>query len=309
VPKAPRTNDRPLVSIVTPSLDQGGTIAQTLRSVREQSYPNIEHIVVDGGSTDGTLEILREAEAGSGLRWSSEPDSGMYAAINKGFSHAAGDILAYLNTDDSYFPWTVETAVDALQAHPEAGFVFGDLLVLWADGNLQLDFHSPFRLAYLRRHAFLAQPTVFFRRSVWEEVGPFDESLQLLGDCEYWMRIAERSPGRKVNEVLALQREHPAAKRYVHSELVDQELGEIRARYPKPGRTLGYLARIEAGLWRRRLAATFLLRTLTSRGSSWPGFLGDARWRRSVAPVRLAGTLLPVVGRSFAPGALKEPER
>jgi hypothetical protein len=123
------------------------------------------------------------------------------------------------------------------------------------------------------------------------------------------MRIAERSPGRKVNEVLALQREHPAAKRYVHSELVDQELGEIRARYPKPGRTLGYLARIEAGLWRRRLAATFLLRTLTSRGSSWPGFLGDARWRRSVAPVRLAGTLLPVVGRSFAPGALKEPER
>ena len=185
-------SDRPLVSIVTPSLDQAGTIAQTLQSVREQSYPNIEHIVADGGSTDGTLEILRRAESGSALRWSSEPDSGMYAAINKGFSRANGEILAYLNTDDSYFPWTVETAIGALQAHPDAGFVYGDLLVLWADGSLQLDFHSPFRLAYLRRHAFLAQPTVFFRRSVWEEFGPFDESLQLLGDCEYWMRIAER---------------------------------------------------------------------------------------------------------------------
>jgi glycosyltransferase involved in cell wall biosynthesis len=298
-------SDRPLVSIVTPSLDQAGTIAQTLQSVREQSYPNIEHIVADGGSTDGTLEILRRAESGSALRWSSEPDSGMYAAINNGFSRANGEILAYLNTDDSYFPWTVETAVGALQAHPDAGFVYGDLLVLWADGSLQLDFHSPFRLAYLRRHAFLAQPTVFFRRSVWEEVGPFDESLQLLGDCEYWMRIAERFPGRKVNEVLALQREHPAAKRYVHGELLEQELGKIRARYPKPGRMLGYLARIEAGLRRRRLAASFLAGALTGRGDSWPRFLGDDHWRRSVVLWRFAAAMLPVAGRRFAAGAVK----
>src|SRR5262245_55752007 len=192
--------DRPLVSIVTPSLNQAATIRQTLQSVREQSYPNIEHIVVDGGSTDGTLEILRD-EAGPDVRWSSGPDSGMYDAINKGFAQARGDILAYLNTDDSYFPWTVETAVRTLDAHPLAGFVFGDLLVLWADGKLQLDFHSPFRLAYLRRYAFLAQPTVSFRRSVWAQVGPFDESLQLLGDCEYWLRISEHFPGQKVNEV------------------------------------------------------------------------------------------------------------
>src|SRR5262245_6146077 len=124
-------SDQPLVSIVTPSLNQAGTIAQTLRSIREQSYPNVEHIVVDGVSTDGTLEILREAEAESTVRWSSGPDSGMYDAINKGFSQAHGEIFAYLNTDDSYFPWTVETAVHALQAHPAAGFVYGDLLVLW----------------------------------------------------------------------------------------------------------------------------------------------------------------------------------
>jgi glycosyltransferase involved in cell wall biosynthesis len=303
-------SELPLVSIVTPSLNQAQTIAHTLRSVREQTHANTEHIVVDGGSTDGTLDILREAETSSGLRWTSGPDSGMYDAINKGLSQSQGQILAYLNTDDSYFPWTVETAVEALRAHPDAGFVFGDLLVLWQDGNLQLDFHSPFRLAYLRRHAFLAQPTVFFRRSVWEQVGPFDDSLQLLGDLEYWMRISERFSGQKVNEVLAFQREHPAAKRYTHAELLDVELAEIRARYPKPGRTKGYLARIEAGLWRRRLAVQFLVDALMGRRSgSWSGFLGDAQWGRSVAPWQLAATILPFVGRRFAPGAIQAPEQ
>jgi glycosyltransferase involved in cell wall biosynthesis len=301
-------SDLPLVSIVTPSLNQAETVTDTLRSVREQSYPNIEHIVVDGGSTDGTLEILRRGERDTHVRWSSGPDSGMYDAINKGFSQARGEIFAYLNTDDSYFPWTVKTAVRALEEHPEAGFVYGDLLVLWADGNLQLDFHSPFRLAYLRRHAFLAQPTVFFRRSVWKEAGPFDESLQLLGDCEYWVRIAERFPGRKVNEVLAFQREHPAAKRYVRQDLFAPELAEIRARYPRPGRALGYLARIEAGLARRRLAIAFLRRALTGRGDHWPGFLGDAHWRRSVAPVRFAATILPIAGRRFSAGAIRKPQ-
>jgi glycosyltransferase involved in cell wall biosynthesis len=289
-------SERPLVSIVTPSLDQAGTIAQTLQSVREQTYPSIEHIVVDGGSTDGTLDILREA--GSAIRWSSEPDSGMYAAINKGLSRANGEILAYLNTDDSYFPWTVETAVAALEAHPDAGFVFGDLLVLWADGSLQLDFHSPFRLAYLRRHAFLAQPTVFFRREVWRQAGPFDESLQLLGDCEYWMRIAERFPGRKVNEVLALQREHPAAKRYTHRELLARELAEIRARYPWPGRLLGFLALIEAAFGRRIYALAFL-----SAQGGWSRFRKESGAR--VSKLRLAATTLPFVGRHFAAGAVR----
>ncbi len=299
-------SDLPLVSVVTPSLNQAETIEATLRSVREQTYPRIEHVVVDGGSSDGTLEILRRAAAESSLRWTSEPDSGMYDALNKGFAAASGEILAYLNTDDSWFPWTVSSAVAALGRHPEAGFVYGDLLVLEPSGKARLDLHPPFRLAYLRRHGFLAQPTVFLRRSVWEEAGPFDDSLQLLGDCEYWMRIGGDHPGRKVNEVLAAQRDHPAAKRFAESDALAAELGEIRARYPQPGTAAGQLGRIEAGLRRRALTLAFLARALSRRTGegSWSHFLGDPAVRASVSPLRLAATVLPLVGKRFAPGAV-----
>ena len=288
-------SDRPLVSVVTPSLNQAETIAATLRSVREQTYPRIEHIVVDGGSTDGTLEILRDV--GDSIRWTSEPDSGMYDAVNKGLRSASGEILAYLNTDDSWFPWTVETAVRELERHPEAGFVYGDLLTQEMDGRLRLDFHTPFRLAYLRRHGFLAQATVFLRRSVWEAAGPFDESLKLVGDCDYWMRIGERFPGRKVNEVQALQRNHPAAKRFAESDALRRELADVRARYPRPGALAGGAGRIEAGIRRRGLTLAFLL-----GAGGWDGWrgAGDA----DVSRLRLAATLLPVVGRRFAPGAI-----
>jgi hypothetical protein len=299
-------SDRPLVSVVTPSLNQAETIAATLRSVREQTYPRIEHVVVDGGSTDGTLEILRKAGESSELRWTSEPDSGMYAAINKGLASTSGEILAYLNTDDSWFPWTVETAVDALQRHPEAGFVFGDLLTLETSGELRLELHPPFRLGYLRRHGFLAQATVFLRRAVWEQEGPFDGSLQLVGDCDYWLRIGERFPGRKVNEVLALQRNHPAAKRFAQPDALAAELAGVRARYPKPGKTVGGLERVEAGLWRRAYTLAFLANALGGGRvtGSWSRFLGEPAVRGSVSALRLAATLLPFVGRRFAPAAI-----
>ena len=117
----------PLVSIVTPSLNRADLIESTLRSVRSQSYPHVEHIVVDGGSTDGTLAVLRRYEGTYGLRWISEPDHGMYSAINKGLAMARGQVLAYLNSDDLYFPWTVETVVAAFRSHPEADLVHGDV--------------------------------------------------------------------------------------------------------------------------------------------------------------------------------------
>lgn len=286
----------PVVSVVTPSLNQASTLAATLESVRRQTYPYIEHIVVDGGSTDGTLEILRGAA--DTVRWTSEPDSGMYDALNRGFATSSGEILAYLNADDEWFPWTVETAMDALQRHPEAGFVFGDLLIREPSGELRLDFHSPFRLAYLRRHAFLAQPTVFLRRSVWEQAGSFDASLQLLGDVEYWSRIADRWPGRKVNEVLALQRNHPEAKRFAQPDALAAELKAVRARYPRPGRPAGWLARAEAGLWRR----IFTLEFLTGRGG-WVHFLRESGAR--ISHPRLAATTLPFLGRRVAAGAIR----
>lgn len=285
----------PLVSVVTPSLNQAETIAATLESVQQQTYPRVEHIVVDGGSTDGTLDILRTA--GDSIAWISEPDAGMYDALNKGLAVASGDVLAYLNTDDAWFPWTAATAINSLRRHPEAGFVFGDLLIEEPTGELRLDFHSPFRLAYLRRHAFLAQPTVFLRRSVWEEAGPFDASLQLLGDVEYWMRIADRFPGRKINEVLALQRNHPGAKRFTEPEALATELADVRARYPKPGRAAGRVAKVEAALWRRALTLA-----LMAGSGGWEQFRRESGVR--ISRSRLAATMLPFVGRRFAAGAI-----
>jgi hypothetical protein len=296
----------PLVSVVTPSLNQGETISATLESVRRQTYPHIEHIVVDGGSSDRTLEILREAGANGSVRWTSGPDSGMYDAINKGLAEASGEILAYLNSDDTWFPWTVQKAVEALQRHPEAGFVFGDLLTVGESGELRVDFYGPFRLGYLRRVGFIGQPTVFLRREVWEREGPFDASLQFVGDCDYWMRIGERFPGLKVNEVLALDRHHPAAKRATQSEALAEELDAVRARYPSPGPVRGNAERLEIALWRRIFTVAVLFKVLTGRigTGSWSSFLGDPEIRGSVAPLRLAATILPFVGSRFAWGSV-----
>lgn len=297
-------SDTPLVSVVTPSLNQGDTIAATLRSVQEQTYPRLEHIVVDGGSRDGTLQTLRET--GGVVRWKSEPDSGMYDAINKGLAAANGEVLAYLNADDSWFPWTVERAVAELKRRPEAGFVYGDLLVREPSGAFRLDLQPPFRLAYIRRHGFLPQPTVFWRREVWAEEGPFDESLQFVGDCEYWSRIGERRPGRKINEVLALQRDHPEAKRFAEPADLAAEVADVRSRYPRPGRLRGAIARVEAGVWRR--AYTLELLAQASRRppggapAPWSYFLAGGY---SVSTARLAATLLPLVGARFATGAIE----
>ncbi|HVO67352.1 MAG TPA: glycosyltransferase, partial [Syntrophales bacterium] len=104
----------PEVLIVTPSFNRAALIEATIESVLKQTYKNMEYIVVDGGSTDGTLEILEKYRKEGKLKYISEPDNGMYDAINKGFRMASGEILAYLNSDDIYFPWTISTAVDAL---------------------------------------------------------------------------------------------------------------------------------------------------------------------------------------------------
>ena len=109
---------RPLVSIVTPTLNQAEYLGRTLGSVRRQTYPRIEHFVVDGGSTDATLHVLRAAESSAGMRWVSEPDDGMYDAINKGISRTTGEIVGYLNSDDLYFPWAVEAAVRVFESRP-----------------------------------------------------------------------------------------------------------------------------------------------------------------------------------------------
>ena len=121
-------SELPLVSIVTPTFERAHFIERTIRSVAGQSYPHVEHIVVDGASKDGTAALLERCATQYNLRWVSEPDRGMYDAINKGLRMARGEIVAYLNSDDLYFPWSVERVVDAFRQDIATDLVYGDAL-------------------------------------------------------------------------------------------------------------------------------------------------------------------------------------
>ena len=265
----------PLVSVVTPTLNRADLLEGTLESVAAQTYPAVEHIVVDGGSTDGTRALLERWEEQSGLRWVSEPDDGMYSAVNKGLALARGEILAYLNSDDRYFPWTIATAVEALESALDAWFVFGDALALdLVSERIQIRFVPPLSLRYLVRYGFLSQPTVFWRRSAMERVGTFDESLRYVGDCDYWMRLAEQGSGVKVNEVLALEFDHEATHRERSAQEVWRELAAVRSRHA-PGRS----ARDEVAWWR---AAAFRRWYLLNLALTVSGLRRGGVWRNLV---------------------------
>lgn len=286
-------NARPLVSVVTPTLNRADLLEGTLESVAAQTYPAVEHIVVDGGSTDGTRALLERWQERSRLRWVSEPDDGMYSAVNKGLALARGEILAYLNSDDRYFPWTIATAVEALDDASEAWFVFGDALALDLDSErIQLRLYPPLSLRYLARHGFLSQPTVFWRRSAMESVGTFEESLRYVADCDYWMRLAAHGSGLKVNEVLALELDHEGTHRQRSADKVWNELAAVRSRHAPSRSVLDEVARWRAAAFRRWYLFNLALAVSGVRsGGGWRTFV-RAMPRRSLS-VRwmLAGLL------------------
>ncbi len=199
-----------LVSVITPSYNRAWIIFQCINSIKKQSYTNLEHIVVDAASKDNTVEILRNEETKYNLRWLSEKDAGIYDAVNKGLSLAKGDIIAYLNTDDFYFPYTVETVVDVFNS-TDADIVYGDWVNLYyPSANLEL-------LPWLKLSKYdllsdynLPQPTVFIRRNVFEKIGNFNLDYTLVADNEFFTRAALAGFKLvKIEEVLAGQtREH-----------------------------------------------------------------------------------------------------
>lgn len=295
----------PLVSVVTPTLNRASYLPGLLESLRVQTYPRIEHVVVDGGSTDGTIELLEAARDEHGVHWISEPDTGMYNAVNKGLRLATGDIVAYLNSDDRYFPYSVEVAVSALD-DPAVGFVYGDMLNYDESfGEGSIFFYPPFSKAYLRSGGFIGQPTVFWRASATEEVGGFDEGLQLASDHDYWRRLATRSAGRKLHEVLAFEEQHPGRLTSGEEGRVKgtAELTSVRRRHfgdHAPGLVERLLAALHRGFWRRALTLGFLWsrrRGTSAPGRAWGGFNRDDAFEVRVG-IALLG-LLPVFGRSY----------
>jgi len=204
---------QPLVSIITPSFNQGAFIAATIDSVLAQDYPRLEYLVVDAGSTDTTLELLRSY--GERVRWISEPDHGQADAINKGITLTRGAIVAWLNADDLYLAGAVARAVAELQAHPQAALVYGQAEFIDRNGALlgpcaQVE---PFSLDRLINDLdFIVQPATFFRRDAFLAVGGLDAQLRYCLDYDLWIKLAVRYQVRYLPELLARVRIYPTTK-------------------------------------------------------------------------------------------------
>jgi glycosyltransferase involved in cell wall biosynthesis len=196
-------------SVVTPCLDAEATIAEALASVREQGYAPLEHVVVDGGSTDGTMEIVRAA--GDHVRWISEPDRGLSDAMNKGIAMAQGDVIGWLNADDVYLPGALRRVADAFARRPDAEWVTGRCLIVDADGGEIRRGITRYKDALLRRYSFplfltqnfVSSPATFVRRDALQAVGGFDERFRYSMDYDAWLKLARRSAPVVVDAPLA----------------------------------------------------------------------------------------------------------
>jgi len=221
----------PRISIITPSYNQAQFIEETIRSVLLQNYTSLEYIVVDGGSNDGTVEILRRYE--TWLSWISEPDRGQTDAINKGLRMTTGDVLAYLNSDDIFIPNGVRIIADYMRRRPEIGLVYGDCRVLDEAGKVigNLPRH-PFDLERtIERGEFLPQQATFWRREAMVKVGIFDDTLRYAMDYEYFIRIAKAFPVGYVSETVAAFRMQATSKTVSQSERHWREALAVSERY------------------------------------------------------------------------------
>lgn len=208
-----KMNPKPQVTIVTPSYNQEPFLEETIQSVLNQTYSNIEYIIMDGGSTDGSLEIIKRYQEKL-AHWVSEKDRGQTDAINKGFALAKGEILAWINSDDTLLPYAVEEAVQFLQGHPEVGLVYGDANYIDEKSRVIGRFPAAqTNLLRLRRgYVHIPQQASFFQKSIWDQVGPLDPEFFFAMDYDLWVRIAQISEIHYLPRLWANFRLHRGAK-------------------------------------------------------------------------------------------------
>jgi len=233
----------PRISIITPSYNQNRYIERTIQSVIEQDYPNLEYIIIDGGSTDNTIDIIKKYEKYIS-RWISEKDNGQAHAINKGLTLATGEIIAYLNSDDIYLPGAFNNVVSSFNTDHHNQIVYGDCLYIDQNGDVikkrkEIDFDYTMG-CLIGFGIFINQPTVFMRRSVIEKVGLFNEDLQMNMDGEYWFRCAQNGIVFKhIPLFLSGFRSHPDSKTFSQeSDLSRLRMKEYRMVVQKSYKTL-----------------------------------------------------------------------
>ncbi len=249
---------RPLVSILTPSFRQAAWLGDNLRSVAAQTYPAIEHVVMDGGSTDGTVELL--AAAGPRVVWRSEPDAGQADAINKAFRASTGEIIGWINSDDAYFDaQVVEDVVAAFEADPGLDVVYGHCVQTTEDGAfIQMLWAPRFDAGLLKVVDFITQPGVFIRRGALCDP-MLDDSFHFALDYELWLRLA--AAGRRfarVPRIVAIDRHQPARKSLTMLDVHAENTARLTERYgaAAPGTAEGARSRFYV---RQRLAGALLI--------------------------------------------------
>jgi glycosyltransferase involved in cell wall biosynthesis len=205
----------PKISIVTPSYNQAGFLEKTILSVLNQNYPDFEYMIIDGGSTDNSVKIIKKYEKYLKF-WISEPDKGQSHAINKGFEHATGDLFAWINSDDYYMPGALQTVADLYRKYPDAGAFVGRGRKVNHKGKVvyepefkQVDNKSLFRWSY--NNNFM-QPSCLFTKKAWEDCGPLDESLHIAFDLDFWINISMKYRFQMLDALLSESLQHAKAK-------------------------------------------------------------------------------------------------
>lgn len=257
----------PHFSIITITYNSKAYLEETLKSVLGQDFTDFEYLLVDGGSTDGTLEMIEKYSAQDPrIRWISEPDKGIADAMNKGIRMATGDVVAHLHSDDLYLPGALGKVAAAFQANPTAQWATGRVHFIDSAGRIKLttDFKGPYTRKRLLGKNLIVHPATFVRRSVFDEVGLFDLGLKYAMDYDLWLRIVERYEALGLDEVLACFRSHEdSLSSRELLKAVDEEFA-IRKRYARDA-GLFPAAAAELSYCREKMLVRFKLNDLLKR--------------------------------------------
>ena len=219
----------PSISVVTPSFNQGRFLEKTIQSVLAQNIIGLEYMIVDGGSTDQTMRILRKFEGS--LRWVSERDEGQADAVNKGINATKGDIIGWINSDDIYYPGALSVVQAFFMKHDEIDVLYGEGNHIDGEGRVIERYPTlPWSFEHLKRRCFLCQPAVFFRRKVLDRHGFLNPRLQYCLDYEFWLRLARHGARFcQIRKILAATRLHPETKTLgVRMRVIDETLAMLR---------------------------------------------------------------------------------
>lgn len=222
------------VSVITLCLNDAEHLSEALQSVADQDYTDLEHLVIDGGSTDGSLEIVRAfADRHSSLRWWSEPDGGISDAMNRGIEYSCGDLVAFLHADDCYaVPSALSEVVKRLKSDPNVNWLTAGIREIDADGNLLRVLPArSFSDSRLLRNNTVFHPATFVCREAIELIGDFDTGLEYAMDYDMWLRLAKIGPPLLLDSIVTSFRVHPGSRSSAQRLLALEEEYKVRTRY------------------------------------------------------------------------------